>query len=72
MVAITTTRAVVGDKVLMLRKNLDEAITSLDNSDEHSINHILVASGEENDTACAYMGRDIHLEKASISDIQST
>ena len=72
VVAITTTRAVVGDKVLMLRKNLDEAITSLDNSDEHSINHILVASGEENDTACAYMERDIHLEKASISDIQST
>ena len=62
VVAITATKAAVGDKVLMLKKNLDEAITSLDNSGEHSIKHILVS---EDDTACAYMGRDIHLEKVS-------
>ena len=66
MAAITATKAVVGDKVLMLKKTLDDAITNLDYSGEQTINHVLVALGTDVDIKSVDSGRDIYLERVSL------
>ena len=66
MAAITATKAVVGDKVLMLKKTLDDAITNLDYSGEQTINHVLVALGTDVDIKSVDSTRDIYLERVSL------
>ena len=62
-VVITATMVVVGDRVLMLKKNVDEALTKLDKDNESSVRHVLVAMGNNADNASADSERDIHLER---------
>lgn len=62
-VVITASEAVIGDRVLMLKKNLDEALTDLSASATNTIEHVLVAMGENNGPAPTYLAKDIHLEK---------
>ena len=54
---------VVGDKVLGLKTNVDEALTELDKDNANTVRHVLVAMGDDSDDASSDSGRDIHLEK---------
>lgn len=62
-VVITATKSVIGDKVLELRKNVDEALTLLD---ANIVEHVVVSTGD-NDDSSVVLGKDIHLEKACYS-----
>ena len=60
---ITATMAVIGDRVLMLKNNVDEALMKLDKNNESSVRHVLVAMGDNADDASADSEGDIHLER---------
>ena len=60
---ITATKAFVGDKILHLKKNVDEALINLDKENKNSVNHVLVTMGDDKDTADTDSEREIHLER---------
>ena len=61
---ITATESVIGDKVLELKKNVDEALTLLD---ANTVKHVVVSTGKDNNDSSVDLGKDIHLEKACYS-----
>lgn len=61
-IVITATESVIGDKVLELKKNVDEAITHLDKADANTVKHVIVSTGRDDDDSGVDVG-DIHLEK---------
>ena len=60
---ITATKASIGDKVLNLKKKVDEALTMLEETNSNPIKHVLCARGEDNDTVTTISERDVHLER---------
>lgn len=60
---ITATEAIVGDKVLLLKKTLDEALGKLDGRGTNTIKHVLVAAEESDCSAIVWSATDIELEK---------
>ena len=59
-VVITATKASIADKVIHLKKNVDEALSAMHG---HSICHVLVASeGNLNEPAPDLGTKDIHLQ----------
>lgn len=62
-VVITATQSVIGDKVLELKKNVDEALAHLDT---HTVKHVVVSTGKDNNDSGVDLGKNIHLEKVVI------
>ena len=54
----------IGDRVLELKKNVDEALTLLD---ARTVKHVVVSTGRDNNESGVDLGKDIHLEKAGYS-----
>ena len=60
-VVITATESVIGDKVLELKKNVDEALTLLD---ANTVKYVIVSTGRNNNDSSVDLRKYIHLEKA--------
>ena len=62
-VVITATESVIGDQLLNLKKNVDEALTLLHEANANSVKHIVVSTGSANNDSGVEIEKDIHLEK---------
>ena len=65
-VIVTATMVVVGDKCLPLKRNIDDALTLLEDEKENTVDHVLVWKVGDGDQGAPTLVRDIDLERVCL------